>query len=71
MVLQYNKRDLPGVVPVDELDDALNFRAVPAFAASAVVGEGVFSTLKSVSQLVLQSLSRRFGQAGQPSERTP
>jgi hypothetical protein len=60
LIMQYNKRDLPGVVPVDELDDVLNFRGLPAFPASAVEGEGVFDTLKSVSQLVLQGLSRRF-----------
>ena len=63
MVIQYNKRDLPGVVPIAELDDVLNFRAVPSFGAAAVSGEGVFDTLKSVSQLVLQNLSRRFGQS--------
>ena len=60
MVLQYNKRDLPGIVPVEELEDALNYRQVPAFAAATINGEGVFETLKSVSQLVLQSLSKRF-----------
>jgi signal recognition particle receptor subunit beta len=62
MVIQYNKRDLPGVLPIADLDDALNFRGVPAFPAAAVSGDGVFDTLKSVSQLVLQNLSRRFGQ---------
>jgi mutual gliding-motility protein MglA len=61
-VLQYNKRDLPGVVPITTLDDELNFRGVPSFPASAVKGDGVFDTLRAVSQLVLQSLSRRFGQ---------
>jgi mutual gliding-motility protein MglA len=61
MVIQYNKRDLPGVLPVAELDDVLNFRGMPAFPAAAVSGEGVFDTLKAASQLVLQSLSRRFG----------
>jgi mutual gliding-motility protein MglA len=62
MVIQYNKRDLPGVLPIAELDDVLNFRGVPSFPAAAVSGDGVFDTLKSVSQLVLQNLSRRFGQ---------
>jgi mutual gliding-motility protein MglA len=62
LVIQYNKRDLPGVLPVAELDDVLNFRGVPSFPAAAVAGDGVFDTLKSVSQLVLQNLSRRFGQ---------
>ncbi|HSJ08356.1 MAG TPA: ADP-ribosylation factor-like protein [Longimicrobiales bacterium] len=61
-VIQYNKRDLPGVMPVAELDDLLNFRGVPSFPAAAVAGDGVFDTLKAVSQLVLQNLSRRFGQ---------
>ena len=62
IVLQYNKRDLPGVLPVAELDDTLNFRGVPAFPAAAVSGDGVFDTLKAASKLVLQNLSRRFGQ---------
>jgi mutual gliding-motility protein MglA len=62
MVIQYNKRDLPGVLPIAELDDALNFRGVPAFPGAAVSGDGVFDTLKAASQLVLQSLSKRFGQ---------
>ena len=60
MVLQYNKRDLPGVVSIEELDEALNYRGVPAFGAATINGEGVFETLKGVSQLVLQSLSRKF-----------
>jgi mutual gliding-motility protein MglA len=62
MVIQYNKRDLPGVLPIADLDDALNFRGVPSFPAAAVSGDGVFDTLKAVSQLVLQNLSKRFGQ---------
>jgi mutual gliding-motility protein MglA len=62
MVIQYNKRDLPGVLPISDLDDALNFRGVPSYPAAAVSGDGVFDTLKAVSQLVLQNLSRRFGQ---------
>lgn len=60
MVLQYNKRDLPGVASIAELEDALNYRNVPAFPAATITGEGVFETLKGVSQLVLQSLSKRF-----------
>jgi signal recognition particle receptor subunit beta len=67
-VIQYNKRDLPGVMPIAELDDVLNFRGVPSFPAAAVSGDGVFDTLKAVSQLVLQNLSRRFGQEIRQSE---
>ena len=59
LVLQYNKQGLPRglVLPVDELDDAMNFRGVPSFPADALTGTGVFETLRSVSELVLRKLS--------------
>jgi signal recognition particle receptor subunit beta len=59
LVLQYNKQDLPAdlVMSTGELDDALNFRGAPSFAADALAGTGVFETLRKVSQLVLQRLS--------------
>ena len=60
LVLQYNKRDLPGVASVEELEEALNFRGVPAYASAAVSGEGVFDTLKAISEQVLRSLSKKF-----------
>jgi signal recognition particle receptor subunit beta len=62
LVMQYNKRDLPGCVPVEEMSDALNFRAVPEFEATAVRGDGVFETLRSISELVLRRLSQRYRQ---------
>jgi mutual gliding-motility protein MglA len=62
LVIQYNKRDLPDVLPIEELEDVLNFRGVPSGPASAVTGEGVFDTLRHISELVLKSLSRRFQQ---------
>jgi len=63
MVLQYNKRDLPQdlLLPVPVLDDALNFRAVPAFPADALHGAGVFETLRSISELVLRRLGTSSG----------
>jgi mutual gliding-motility protein MglA len=59
MILQYNKQDLPRdlILAPTELDDALNFRAVPSFAADALHGHGVFETLKAVSADVLRKLS--------------
>jgi mutual gliding-motility protein MglA len=59
--IQYNKRDVPGSVPVEELEDTLNFRAAPSFEASAVRGEGVFETLREISGRVLQTLGRGAG----------
>jgi hypothetical protein len=58
IVLQYNKRDLPGVVPIEELDSALNPGNLPFFEAMAREGVGVEDTLKSVTRLVLKNLVR-------------
>jgi len=58
IVLQYNKRDLPSAVPVDELRSHLNPAVqLPEYEAVAISGRGVFDTLKAVSKLVLKSLS--------------
>lgn len=56
MVVQYNKRDLPNGVPIEELRAALNPGRRPEFEAVAIEGIGVFDTLKAVSKLVVQSL---------------
>lgn len=56
MVIQYNKRDLPGATSVEELRRELNPTGLPDFEAVAVNGTGVFDTLKTVSKLVLKSL---------------
>ena len=57
-VIQYNKRDMPAVSPVDELRSLLNPAGVPDFTAVATTGEGVFETLKAVAKLVLTELKR-------------
>lgn len=56
LVIQYNKRDLPNAMPVEELSRLLNPRKVPEFPAVAVKGEGVFETLKAIAKLVLQKV---------------
>jgi len=58
-VLQFNKRDLPTAVPVDQMYRALNFKGEPTFEAIAVQGMGVFETLKAVAKQVLYELRRR------------
>ena len=59
LVIQYNKQDLPPemIQAVPALEDALNFRGVPSFAADALHGAGVFETLRGISELVLRRLS--------------
>jgi hypothetical protein len=61
IVLQYNKRDLPDVMSVEEMDDLLNYRDLPRYEARALAGAGVFDTLRGISEQVLRRLSQRFG----------
>ncbi|GAB4293721.1 MAG: GTPase domain-containing protein [Myxococcota bacterium] len=60
-VIQYNKRDLPAVVSIEELSNALNPRKVPEFEAVATTGEGVFETLKAIAKLVIRELKKQSG----------
>jgi mutual gliding-motility protein MglA len=57
MVLQYNKRDLPTRIPVDELRVQLNPGELEDYEAVATMGEGVFDTLRAVSKRVIKALS--------------
>jgi signal recognition particle receptor subunit beta len=54
-VLQYNKRDLPNVAPVEYMEFLLNNRdvQVPAFSASAHKCDGVFESLNMITRLLL------------------
>ena len=57
-VVQYNKRDLPNAIPLNELEEQLNPTKVPSFEAVAPKGIGVFDTLKAVAKLVLTELRK-------------
>ncbi|HLT22629.1 MAG TPA: ADP-ribosylation factor-like protein [Bacteriovoracaceae bacterium] len=56
MVMQWNKRDLPNIVPVEDLQYQLNKLKLPAFEAVATNGTGVFETLKMISKSVLLNI---------------
>ena len=58
-VVQYNKRDLPNIAPVEYLQYVINPRQVPSFEAVAIEGQGVFDSLSAVCSLVVASLSRK------------
>ena len=59
LVLQYNKRDLPGVVAVSELEQALNPRGLPSFETVATEGRGIFDALKAIVRLTIRSLKKQ------------
>jgi signal recognition particle receptor subunit beta len=56
-VIQYNKRDMPAIINLDDLEQELNPQGYSYYEAVAVKGDGVFDTLKSVAKGVLQKLS--------------
>jgi signal recognition particle receptor subunit beta len=58
-VHQFNKRDLPTAVLVDDMYRLLNFKGEPTFEAVATKGIGVFETLKAVAKQVLYELRSR------------
>jgi hypothetical protein len=57
--LQFNKRDLPNVMPVDEMYRMLNFKREPTFEGIAPQGVGVFDTLKAVAKQILIELRKK------------
>ena len=59
-IIQYNKRDLPNVVPVADLQSTLNEHNTPWFEASAAKGAGVFETLKGAAKLILTDLKNKM-----------
>ena len=60
LVIQYNKRDLPGALSVAELNAKMNPVGCPTFEAVAVKGEGVMQTLKGISKLVVDRLNEEY-----------
>jgi hypothetical protein len=55
-VIQYNKRDLPDALPVDQLNQTLNLHNAPTYEAIASTGQGVFPTLKGLAARVLENI---------------
>lgn len=60
LTLQYNKRDLPGIMPVKEMNALFNKNNRPHFEAVAIKGAGVFDTLKSITKQVLSELKKQY-----------
>ena len=62
LVVQWNKRDLANALATDEMNRKINTIGAPTFEASAIKGDGVLKTLKSVCALVCKSID--VGQVG-------
>lgn len=60
MVVQYNKRDLPGLVPLETLEALINPDRHPSIEAAAVAGRGVFETLREIARLTVPIVRRKI-----------
>ena len=58
VVLQYNKRDLPDVMTLEEMNARLNPANTPFYEAVAPNGNGVLKTFAAISKLVLQDMQK-------------
>jgi len=61
-VIQYNKRDMPDIIDLKELEQELNPEGHPSIETVAITGVGVFDTLKTIAKGILHRLSQ-----GQPA----
>ena len=61
LVLQYNKRDLPELFSVDELESDLTAGELPGVPTVAITGEGVMEAFATITENTLVSLADRLG----------
>jgi signal recognition particle receptor subunit beta len=60
-VLEYNKRDLPNIAPVNYMEYVLNNRKkrLQSFEVISSSGQNVFAALNAVSQILLHKFSKQ------------
>ncbi|MGZ4778432.1 MAG: GTP-binding protein [Thermoanaerobaculia bacterium] len=68
IVIQFNKRDIPGVLSVEKLQESLGLEGYPFAEAAALKGEGVMETFKLVSKMTAKHLVNRLKGKSEPIE---
>jgi signal recognition particle receptor subunit beta len=61
LVVQFNKRDLPDIVPDEEIHRAWGPTGLPVFMSSALKGWGVLETFQAVLGLTFDAVNARHG----------
>lgn len=64
IVIQFNKRDLPGVLEIEDLQERLGLDGYPYTEASALEGDGVMETFKLISKITAKHLFARLKGGG-------
>ena len=61
LILEYNKRDLPNVAPINYMEYVLNNRKkrLQSFETISSTGQNVFAALNAVSQVLLHKFSKQ------------
>src|SRR5438876_1527654 len=60
LVMQFNKRDLPNLASIEEMNTQINRHNAPFYEAVATTGIGVEDTLKAITKLVLNNLAAKY-----------
>ncbi len=60
IIIQYNKRDLPNALAVEELQRIVNKYNLPWTEAVANKGKGVFDSLKLIGKIVIDHLNKKY-----------
>jgi signal recognition particle receptor subunit beta len=63
VVVQFNKRDLPDIVPEDEIRKTWGPTGIQVFTASALAGAGVVETFSALAGLVYDAIDARHALA--------
>ncbi len=61
LVMQYNKRDLSDLCPINDLTNDLNPGELPSFPTVAITGDGVMEAFATITENTLVSLADRLG----------
>jgi hypothetical protein len=64
IIIQYNKRDLPNALSIDELNRHINKYNLPYGEGIAYKGVGVFDTLKQIGKIVIDYLNKKYSRSG-------
>lgn len=72
-VIQYNKRDMPNIMSVEEMRRELNHRGVPDFETNAAAGTGIMEAMRAICKQVLEDLRQKQqkGSAGKAAAPAP
>lgn len=60
IILQYNKRDLPNIFSIEELNKDLNKRDYTYLEAVAFEGKGVYETIEIVVKALLEDVAKKY-----------